>query len=234
MTDRFFTRIAAVTFDVGGTLIEPWPSVGRIYAEVADRVGIGPLDPARLDERFGTAWRSAHVSPRGFDHSRTAWAALVETTFHGLTERAGDPGLFEALWRRFIEPDAWRVFPDVHPCFEELRARGLRLAALSNWDERLHPLLAGLGLAGAFEFSVASAEIGAHKPAPEAFAHVTRRFGLPPSALLHVGDSEREDVAGARSAGWSAVRVDRRNPAHEGSLASLAELPSRLVMDRIS
>jgi hypothetical protein len=32
--------IRAVTFDVGGTLIEPWPSVGRVYAEVAARHGV--------------------------------------------------------------------------------------------------------------------------------------------------------------------------------------------------
>ena len=30
-------HIQAVTFDVGGTLIRPWPSVGHVYAEVAAR-----------------------------------------------------------------------------------------------------------------------------------------------------------------------------------------------------
>ena len=30
-----FSGIKAVTFDVGGTLINPWPSVGDVYVEVA-------------------------------------------------------------------------------------------------------------------------------------------------------------------------------------------------------
>jgi hypothetical protein len=34
---RHRPEIRAVSFDVGGTLIEPWPSVGRAYAEVAAR-----------------------------------------------------------------------------------------------------------------------------------------------------------------------------------------------------
>ena len=33
-------NVKAVTFDVGGTLIEPWPSVGHAYAEVAQRHGV--------------------------------------------------------------------------------------------------------------------------------------------------------------------------------------------------
>ena len=33
--------IKAITFDVGGTLIEPWPSVGHAYAGVAARYAGG-------------------------------------------------------------------------------------------------------------------------------------------------------------------------------------------------
>ena len=32
-------RVRAVTLDVGGTLIEPWPSVGADYAAVAGEFG---------------------------------------------------------------------------------------------------------------------------------------------------------------------------------------------------
>src|SRR5580700_10426449 len=43
--------IRAVTFDVGGTLIEPWPSVGRVYAEVAARHGL-EVAAEDLDRQF--------------------------------------------------------------------------------------------------------------------------------------------------------------------------------------
>ena len=226
-------EVRAVTFDVGGTLIEPWPSVGGVYADVADRLGAGALDADVLDARFRAAWRAAHAG-NGFDYSRGAWMDLVRTTFSGLTERAGDPDLSGALWHRFTEPDAWRVLPDVVPCLEVLATRGLRIAAVSNWDERLRPLLGRLGLADRFEFVVASAEVGAHKPSREIFAHAAVLLGLPSSSLLHVGDSRREDFDGARSAGWQALLVDRRAASGPDRMAELTELPGRLLMTGIS
>ncbi len=227
------TEVRAVTFDVGGTLIEPWPSVGGLYAEVAGRLGVGALDADGLDARFRAAWRTAHQGD-GFDYSRRAWMDLVRATFSGLTGRAADPDLFGALWHRFTEPDAWRVFPDVVPCLEVLAARGLRIAVVSNWDGRLRPLLGRLGLADRFEFVVASAEIGAHKPSREIFVHAADRLGLPSSALMHVGDSFREDLDGARSAGWQALLVDRREASGPDRMAALTELPGRLLMTGIS
>ncbi len=227
------TEVRAVTFDVGGTLIEPWPSVGGVYADVAGRLGTSALDAGVLDARFQSAWRTAHQGD-GFDYSRRAWMDLVRATFSGLTGRAADPDLFEALWQRFTEPDAWRVFPDVEPCLEALAARGLRVAVVSNWDERLRPLLGRFGLADRFEFVVASAEIGAHKPSRRIFAHAADRLGLPPSALVHVGDSRREDLDGARSAGWQALLIDRRAASGPDRMAALTELPGRLLMTGIS
>ncbi len=226
-------RIQAVTFDVGGTLMEPWPSVGGIYADVAGRLGAGALDADVLDARFRSAWRTAHAG-NGFDYSRRAWMDLVRVTFSGLTERAEAPDLFGALWDRFTEPDAWRVFPDVVPCLEVLAARGLRIAAVSNWDERLRPLLHRLGLADRFEFVVASAEVGAHKPSREIFDHAAVRLGLPSSSLMDVGDSCREDLDGARSAGWQALLIDRCAVSGPDRMAALTELPGRLLMTGIS
>jgi len=227
------TEVRAVTFDVGGTLIEPWPSVGGVYADVAGRLGTGSLDAGVLDARFRAAWRAAHQGD-GFDYSRSAWMELVRATFSGLTGRAAAPDLFEALWQRFTEPDAWRVFPDVEPCLEALAARGLRVAVVSNWDERLRPLLGRLGLAERFEFVVASAEIGAHKPSRGFLVPGADGLGWPRPARMHVGDSGREDLDGARSAGWQALLVDRRAAPGPDRMAALTELPERVLMTGIS
>ena len=43
--------VEAITLDVGGTLIEPWPSVGHIYAEVAAR-NVVQAEPVELTRRF--------------------------------------------------------------------------------------------------------------------------------------------------------------------------------------
>src|SRR5512135_2801731 len=74
--------LQAVTFDVGGTLITPWPSVGHVYSKVAGRHGYPGLSPEVLDKRFAVAWSSLH----GFEHARSQWARLVDATFEGLVK----------------------------------------------------------------------------------------------------------------------------------------------------
>jgi len=213
--------ISAVTFDVGGTLIEVCPSVGHVYAEVAARHGVRNLSAKSLDRRFTAAWRAAN----SFSHSRSDWAALVDATFRGLTERPPSQTFFPELYDRFSAPDAWRVYEDVVPMLEALAARGLKLGVISNWDERLRPLLDRLKLAGHFEAIIASREVGSSKPSRGIFEHAVRKLGLPPGAVLHVGDSQAMDVRGARAAGLPALLLHRTAGApRAGRIQSLREL----------
>ncbi len=197
--------IQAVTFDVGGTLLQPWPSVGHVYRAVAGELGWPGLDAHELNRRFRHAWKQK----QDFDHSRAAWRGLVEATFAGLGPATIEGPFFERLYHRFGEADVWRVFPDVRPCLERLGELGMKLGAVSNWDERLRPLLSDLDLARYFDVMVISHEIGAAKPAPEIFEQAVRLLGVPAGAVVHVGDSEAEDVAGASAAGLTGVLLDR-------------------------
>lgn len=213
--------IKAVTLDVGGTLIEPWPSVGHVYAEAAERAGWGQVDAAMLNAQFRAAWRGR----AGFDYSRRAWKEVVTLTFAGCghERRAGD--LFEAIYERFEHPDVWRVYEDVFPALEGIKEAGIPMVAVSNWDERLGPLLRGLELDGFFEAVIVSKELGFHKPSPRIFEAALERLRLRPEEVLHVGDSMEEDVLGALGAGMQAVLMDRRGRGERaGSIASLGDL----------
>src|SRR5437762_3763533 len=92
-------QIEAITFDVGGTLIEPWPSVGHVYAEVAARHGLKNLSPEKLNRQFAAAWGAL----KNFHHTRDEWAALVDQTFAGLCERPPSGTFFPELYARFAE-----------------------------------------------------------------------------------------------------------------------------------
>jgi putative hydrolase of the HAD superfamily len=213
--------IQAVTFDVGGTLIEVWPSVGNVYAEVAAQHGVDRLSASLLNRRFAAAWRAAG----GFNHSRRGWAQLVDATFRGLTERPPSQTFFDELYARFASPEVWRIFPDVLHTLDALAARGLKLGVISNWDERLRPLLKQMKLAGYFETIVVSREVCASKPARAIFQHAVCRLRLPPEAVLHVGDSLSMDVRGARGAGLWALLLNRTVvAARAGQIKSLREL----------
>jgi putative hydrolase of the HAD superfamily len=213
--------IKAVTFDVGGTLLAVWPSVGHVYAEVAARNGVKRLAAAALNRRFVAAWRAA----TRFSHSRLGWARLVDATFRGLTDQPPSRTFFAELYARFASPDAWHIFPDVLPTLDALAARGIKLGVISNWDERLRPLLRQLNLAGYFETIVVSREVRAAKPARAIFQHALRRLGLPAEAVLHVGDSLSMDVRGARAAGLPALLLKRgAATARAGQIKSLRDL----------
>jgi phosphoglycolate phosphatase-like HAD superfamily hydrolase len=45
--------------------------------------------------------------------------------------------LFEDLYELFKKPEAWETFPDVEPTLQWLRAQGITLGVISNFDERL-------------------------------------------------------------------------------------------------
>lgn len=217
-------EIRAVTFDVGGTLIQPWPSVGHVYAEVAADHGFAGIDPDALNHRFAEAWRA-----RGeFEHSQQAWAGLVDATFVGLVEPKPSESFFPDLYERFGDPAAWRIPEDVLPTLDELASRGFRLAAVSNWDERLRPLLKALNLDGYFEAVLVSCELYFAKPSSVVFEHALRKLGVTPAEALHVGDSAEEDVRGATDAGMHAVLIDRSRPAAAGRIQRLTELLTRL------
>ena len=109
---------------------------------------------------------------------------------------------FDEIYHDFGAPKPWRVFDDVLPTIEVLRKCGTRLAVISNWDDRLCPLLESLELAREFEVILVSAEVGHTKPAPEIFQAAAEALQLPSSEILHVGDSENEDHHGAQAAGF--------------------------------
>jgi putative hydrolase of the HAD superfamily len=198
--------IKAITFDAGGTLLDPWPSVGEIYANVAAEVGFPGLSADKLNSQFATAWKRK----KNFDYSEAAWCHLVNACFSGLLPCPISPKLFEALYEQFAQPHVWRVYDDVRLTLETLRQRGVRLGVISNWDLRLGPLLERLELSRYLDCLVLSVNVGATKPSPRIFQYTSEALNLAPRAILHVGDSVEEDVRGAESAGMRALLLDRK------------------------
>jgi putative hydrolase of the HAD superfamily len=208
-----------VTFDVGGTLVEPWPSVGHVYADVAKEYGLS-VDAESLNRQFALAWKAK----KDFRHRVSDWFSLVEQTFADLSPNPLSKDLFDAIYNQFATALSWRVFDDVVPCLRELKRRGLKLGLVSNWDSRLRPLLRELDLDGYFDSIVISAEVGSQKPEPGIFRMAAAQLNVPPSSVLHIGDSESEDVKGARAAGLHALLLSRGKPTELPSLDSLPAL----------
>lgn len=120
----------------------------------------------------------------------------------------------------------FEAFADVAPALTELRARGLRLVVVSNWDCSLPEVLEQTGTTSLVDEVVASAVVGAAKPDPRIFEAALSAAGCAAAEALHVGDSVAHDLEGAAAAGIRALLLDRDG--RSGDIASLAELPALL------
>jgi len=140
-----------------------------------------------------------------------------------------DEKLFETLYHRFESPEAWRIYDDVLAALESLTHRGIKLAVVSNWDERLRPLLKRLQLERYFEAVVVSCEVGCAKPLSGIFERAAQLLAVTPGDMLHVGDSAEEDLAGAKAAGLHGLLINRQGtrPSRE-EIRSLREIEGRL------
>ena len=112
---------------------------------------------------------------------------------HGWAVRLG-PGMCTPFWSKAL------ALREAERLCRALRAHGLRLAVVSNWDVGLHEHLAALGVGGLVDAVVTSAEAGAPKPAPAVWRIALARLGAEPEETVHVGDSDA-DAEGARAAG---------------------------------
>jgi FMN phosphatase YigB (HAD superfamily) len=99
-----------------------------------------------------------------------AWSVLTRAIAWFPELLARHPEWLAALIEKFDSPASWRVADGARELFATLRARGLRLAVVSNWHTALHRILDGLGLDAQFDLVLCS---GA-----EGFEHRTR--DLPP------------------------------------------------------
>jgi putative hydrolase of the HAD superfamily len=123
------------------------------------------------------------------------------------------------------------AFPDTLGCLTTLRARGLRMAVLSNFElPSIHFTLRSAGFEPAwFDALISSAAIGFRKPDPRAYLAAAGALGLAPADCAFVDDLP-ENVAAARNLGMHAVLLDRRHAYLDNTsvIRDLAQLPPLL------
>lgn len=202
--------MATVVFDLGGVVViwDPVPAVAAVVGqERAERfVHGGEFDFA--------AWNHAQDAGRSWAH-----AEAVATASH--------PDVAEeiAAYRPNFALSLRGLVPGTAAILRGLRARGVRVVALTNWSAEtfhcapeLFPEVFAL-----FDDVVVSGAAGVAKPDPEIFEVLGRRLGHPVDGVFFVDDAAR-NVAAARDAGMDAVQFT-------DAVALLGELRSRGLLD---
>ena len=216
----------AVLFDATGTLIALREPVGETYSRFARRFG-SEVPAARLDEAFERVrvGRKPCVFPgtshaEGLVRERAWWRSVVDDTFRaadGSAVPAPFDACFDALWEHYASAEAWQPTPGALEALSALRAAGLPLGVVSNFDQRLRKILEGLGIHGFLDVVVIPADAGVAKPDALIFHVALKRLGLAGHQVAYVGNDAAHDVAGARGA--------ELRPIDATSLATLADLP---------
>ena len=119
-----------------------------------------------------------------------------------------------------------RIEPEVIAALDALRTRGIRLAVVSNCFAEDVTAWATCALAGYFDSTVFSFEVGLAKPDPAIYHEACRRLRVSPHAAVFVGDGLHDELAGAARAGiagfqarwflrrWPHFRSDARVARH--------------------
>lgn len=187
-------------FDAYGTLFDVHAAIAR------HRAAAGPDA-----DRFSEAWRTKQL-----EYSWTLTLAGRYTDFWTLTERALDyafarfPSVDRALRQNLL--DAYfklDAFVDARAALENLKARGLSTAILSNGSPpMLEAAVTASGMANVLDAVLSVDAVRAYKPRPEVYALVTARFAVEPQQVAFVS-SNRWDVMGAAAFGFRPFWVNR-------------------------
>jgi HAD superfamily hydrolase (TIGR01493 family) len=119
------------------------------------------------------------------------------------------------------------LYPETRDVLNALGS--FRSAIVSNADQE-H--VAAWNFTLPVEFILISETVRAYKPHRLVFERALERLGLAPHEVLHVGDSDVDDVKGAKEAGLSVAWVNRDGrrrradvPAPDFEIRDLRELP---------
>jgi putative hydrolase of the HAD superfamily len=223
-------RVKAVLLDVLGTLVELEPPGPALREEIERRTGVD-VGEARAAAAF-VAEISYYLDHHMEGRDMAAVEALRDRCAEEIRRSLAVEGLEHAAAREaMLAALRFRAFPDAAPLLRELKGRGLRVVAASNWDASLPEGLEQTGLARYLDGAVSSAVVGAAKPDPAVFGAALAVAGCAPHEALHVGDSPDGDVDGARAAGVPVALLDRYGaladpPPPVPKISSLAEVPS--------
>jgi putative hydrolase of the HAD superfamily len=202
-------RYDAVFLDIDGTLLWVDLDVEGYVEDLAPYSGNGGLTAERVS---GPVWESLRRHIRENIRHRTQ-EDLAGFKRHNAEITASELGIeapVEVLTGVAERRISFNPYPESGRVMRELRAMGLPLYAVSNWDVELSRVLDDLGWTGYFDGLVVSAVLGVEKPDGEIFEEALRVSGVERDRVVHVGNDPVTDIRGASKAGLDTVFVDRR------------------------
>ena len=185
--------IRAALVDLDGTLVDTLGDFTVALNTMLRELDLPALTRADIERRVG----------KGSEH-------LIRATLQAVN---GDPALYPEAWAAYqrhydaANGQHAQVYPGAREGLDFLRARGVRMACVTNKPGRFaRDLLRAKDLAGYFEQVVGGDAYPQRKPHPMPLLMSAQALGVIPAQTLMVGDSSN-DAQAARAAGCPVVLV---------------------------
>jgi phosphoglycolate phosphatase len=187
------STLQAAIVDLDGTMVDTLGDFVVVLNRVLAELALSPIDRGFVEHTVG----------KGSEH-------LIRST---LQQVGADAGLYASAWalyqQRYAEVNGEHsaVYPGVVDGLTRLRARGLKLACLTNKPTAFAlPLLRLKGLDGFFSVVFGGDAFERKKPDPLPLIKTCAALAAVPAQTLMVGDSSN-DARAARAAGCPVVLV---------------------------
>jgi phosphoglycolate phosphatase len=183
-----------VMFDLDGTLIETAPEICDAVNDTLQQLRLPTVTQAQVERWIGHGTRELLIQSLAF-----ATGAHVSTLRTSDT-LASIAAAFDGHYRQRCGTRS-RTYPLVRESLVRLRARGVRLAVVTNKESRhTDAVLRAHRLADSFDRVISGDTQPTRKPDPAGVESCLHAFRVPRQRALFVGDSSI-DAATARNAG---------------------------------
>lgn len=210
----------AILFDLDDTIIDAYGKPERawtaVVAEMSD--GLGGLPPALVVETILASAQLFWADPEQHriwrQQMQAARREVVAQAFLRLAmdgHDIPDADFQERLADRFSQyrNENIRLFPDAHATIDALKARGVKLALITNGaSEHQREKIIRFALTERFDHIQIEGEHGFGKPEERAYKNAMEVLGVGPRETWMVGDNLEWEVVGPQRLGIHAIWHD--------------------------
>lgn len=181
-------KYKVIGFDLDGTLINTLPDLTLVVNSMFLEHGFPTVTQQQVLSWVG---KGADI----FFQNAIAYTGKVFDAAKQVSMRAS----FDKFYATYVCEES-TLYPHVKETLEVLKAEGFTLVVITNKPTHLvEPVLTAFGIYHLFSETLGGQSLPKIKPNPDPMWFICEKFGIQPSELLFVGDSENDVIASTKA-----------------------------------